>query len=123
LALTLLTLILAVAAFMGVFAVYQTLDGVVGTIESTFNYQVSAGVSDIEVMGLVQDLLSDVGEQIREVQPGVAVGLTADLTSVPEDPPDGDGETEPEERQVDLYVTGLDTSAHPLNLEYVEGDG
>ena len=39
--LTLATLTLAAAAFMGMLAVFDTLNGVVGSIETTLNYQMS----------------------------------------------------------------------------------
>ena len=119
LALTLLTLTLAVTAFMGVFAVFQTLNSVVGDFESKMNYKVSAGLADIAVEDIVQSLLTDMEEQIREIKPGVAVQLATDLTEIPVDVPE-EGIV-PEPRLADLYVTGLDTTAALVNLQFRAG--
>ncbi len=79
LALSFTTLMLSAAAFMGILAVYDTLHGVVGSIESTFNYQISFDPSNIEVMDLLRSVLTE--EQIREIKPGVAIQLQAQLDS------------------------------------------
>jgi putative ABC transport system permease protein len=123
LTLTLFTLTLAVAAFMGCFAVFQTLNKVVGQVETTLNYQISVDVSDIEVMDIVQSLLMDVKEQIREVKPGVAVQLTVDLTEVPEEQAEGAPPSNAERDITDFYVTGIDTTTDLLDLTYVAGYG
>jgi ABC-type lipoprotein release transport system permease subunit len=123
LALTLMTLILAVAAFMGVFAVFQTLNGVVGSIQTTLNYQVSTDLNDIEVMDIVQSLLMDVKEQIREVKPGVAVQLSVDLTPAPDQSQASASSASSGKSTTDLYVTGIDTSTDLQYLKLVAGDG
>ena len=128
LALTLLSLTLSVAAFMGVFAVFRTLNSVVGDIENTLNYQVSTDLTDIEVFDVVQGLLMNVQEQIRDVQPGVAVRLSADLSEPPADelgadPGDDPNGADPDPDLVDLYVTGIDTSTDLLNREFEAGTG
>ena len=119
--LTLATLTLAVAAFMGVFAVFQTLNGVVGQIQTTLNYQVSTDLNDIEVMDIVQSLLMDVKEQIREIKPGVAIQLSVVLPTNPTGLTTASAASSTE--NVDLYVTGIDTTSDLQYLKFDEGTG
>ncbi len=121
--LTLATLALAVAAFMGVFAVFQTLNGVVGQIETTLNYQVSTDLTDIEVMDIVQSLLMDVKEQIREIKPGVAIQLSVDQPTDQTSQNSADGTNSSSTETVDLYVTGIDTTSDLQYLKFEAGTG
>lgn len=110
-----LTLTLSAAAFMGVFAIFYTLNGVVGEIQTTLNFQVSVDPGSIDVMDLMQTLLTE--EQVREIQPGVAVQLHAEPVPPEPDDPDalpGDGAA--------LYVTGIDPAADLGKLVLVAGD-
>jgi putative ABC transport system permease protein len=119
--LTLATLTLAVAAFMGVFAVFQTLNGVVGQIQTTLNYQVSTDLNDIQVMDIVQSLLMDVKEQIREIKPGVAIQLSVELPT--DQTVSNASSTASSTQSVDLYVTGIDTTTDLQYLKFEAGTG
>jgi ABC-type antimicrobial peptide transport system permease subunit len=121
--LTLATLTLAVAAFMGVFAVFQTLNGVVGQIQTTLNYQVSTDLNDIEVMDIVQSLLMDVKEQIREIKPGVAIQLSVELPSDQTGSNASNAASSGDTQSVDLYVTGIDTTSDLQYLKFEAGTG
>jgi putative ABC transport system permease protein len=122
LALTALTLTFAVAAFMGVFAVFRVLNGVVGKIQSTLNYQVSVDPASINVVDLMQTLLVD--EQIREIQPDVAVQLQALRDGVTaETPSDTTTTTQDQPETTNLYVTGIDTAVDLLNIPLTAGTG
>ncbi|HVO71367.1 MAG TPA: ABC transporter permease, partial [Aggregatilineaceae bacterium] len=79
LSLTFFTLTLAVAAFMGVYAVFHTLSNVAVTLQDSLKYQIPVSHSGSDVVDLVQSLLSE--EQIREIQPGVAVQLSVEEDS------------------------------------------
>jgi ABC-type lipoprotein release transport system permease subunit len=117
LALSLLALTLAVAAFMGVFAVFETLQNVVSQIKTTLNYQISVDPANIDMIDLMQNLLLD--EQIREIQPGVAVQLEVER-SEPEALPEKGAAPSGVSY---LYVTGLDPETDLLNVILVEGTG
>ena len=121
LALTLMTLTLSVAAFMGMFAVFQTLNHVVGSIRTTLNYQVSVDPANIEAMDLLQGVFTDMEEHIREMRPGVAVRLQAHLPENGDDPSDDPEDVET--RAEDLFVTGIDPSQDLRDLAYEAGTG
>ena len=121
LALSFTTLTLSVAAFMGILAVYDTLHGVVGSIESTFNYQISFDPSNIEVMDLLRSVLTE--EQIREIKPGVAIQLQTQLDGTAPDATSSSTASQKESRLVDLYVTALNTRTDLLNVVLQEGTG
>ncbi len=121
LALTLLTLTLAIAAFMGMFAVFQTLNNVVGKIQTTLNYQVSVDPTNIEAIDLLQGLFTDVEEHIREIRPGVAVQLQVNLPDGVDQPPaDPAGD---QTRTENMYVTGIDPAQDLRDLQYDTGTG
>ena len=133
LALTLLTLTLAVAAFMGMFAVFNTLNGVVGYIQNKLDKPISVNPGSIEVVDLMQSLLTE--EPIQEIRPGVAVELTAEIDqheepANPEAPdnvassqPDTPSQTSSNNGAVDLYVTGIDTTTELADLTLIDGTG
>jgi ABC-type antimicrobial peptide transport system permease subunit len=121
LALSFVTLTLSVAAFMGILAVYDTLNGVVGSIESTFNYQMSFDPGSIEVMNLLRSVLTE--EQIREIKPGVAIQLQAEQDDPSGAPASDGGTSQKNSRLVDLYVTALNTRTDLLNVVLQEGSG
>lgn len=134
--LTVLTLTFAVAAFMGVFAVFRILHGVVGSIQSTLNYQVSVNPGNINVTDLMQTLFVD--EQIREIQPGVAIQLQAehDNTDI-STPVPGEIRAESAAGEIPLstpalqsqpktsklYVTGIDAATDLPDIPLTDGTG
>ncbi len=134
LALTVLTLTLAVAAFMGMFAVFNMLNDVIGYVEHKLDQPVSFNPGNIEVIDLMQSLLTE--EPIQEIRPGVAVELTAEVAPPVEElvdagplsdaPPEESGEAaqaDSGDTTAQLYVTGIDTTSDLLDLTLAEGTG
>jgi len=134
LALTLLTLTLAVAAFMGMFAVFNMLNDVVGYVENKLDHPVSVNPGNIEVIDLMQSLLTE--EPIQEIRPGVAVELTAVFAPQPEEPADTEPvrnvvpdesqdmlQAESDDETAQIYVTGIDTTTELVDLTLDEGTG
>lgn len=119
LALTVLALVLASAAFMGMFAVFFVLNGVIGDIREKLNVEISLDPTQLEVLDLVQStFMSPDDSQIRTIQPGVAVELpvSSDAKSIKA------GEDD-DESQPSIYVTGVDTTTDLEQLHIVEGAG
>jgi ABC-type antimicrobial peptide transport system permease subunit len=119
LVLTFFTLTLAVATFMGVFAVFNTLNDVVDNVRTKLNRQVAIDPAQIEVRDLMQQIFLD--EQIQEIQPGVAVELEAELPPSEEQTENSGSGTEAGDGIERLYVTGLDTTTDLLNVVLTEG--
>jgi putative ABC transport system permease protein len=118
LSLTFFTLTLAVAAFMGVYAVFHTLSNVAVTLQDSLKYQIPVSHSGSDVVGLVQSLLSE--EQIREIQPGVAVQLSVEQDG--SQSPSSSAQA-PDGQQTHIYVTGIDTSTDLSLIKLVDGTG
>jgi putative ABC transport system permease protein len=118
LSLTFFTLTLAVAAFMGVYAVFHTLNNVAVTLQDSLKYQLPVNRGGSDVASLVQSLLSE--EQIREIQPGVAVQLSVEQDG---SQTASSSDTSPGSQQSHIYVTGIDTSTDLLLIKLVDGEG
>lgn len=116
--LTMFSLSLAAAAFMGMFAVFYVLNGVIVDIRDTLNVAVSVTNADIEVLDVVQSLLSDQREQIRTIEPGVAVELKADG---PAEDTENETETPGIVNGEGIFVTGVTTESDLSNLTLIEG--
>lgn len=118
LALTVLALVLASAAFMGMFAVFFVLNGVIGDIREKLNVEISLDPTQLEVLDLVQStFISPDDNQIRSIQPGVAVELpiTVDAEAFKTSDDDAPQQT--------IYVTGIDTAADLDRIPITEGVG
>jgi len=117
LALTILTLTLAVSAFMGMFAVFYTLNSVIHDVRDRLNYKAILDPTHLEMQDLMQSLL--ISDPVRQIQPGVAIELRLNWP----DPAVTDGsaaETADEENNR-LFVTGIDTQTALDNLVIIEG--
>lgn len=115
LTMTMLSLALAAAAFMGMFSVFYILRNVIVDIRDTLDVP-----ENIEVLNVVQGLLSDQREQIRTIEPGVAVevgveSLPAETESQNEE---ASAATENGER---IFVTGIDEETDLSNLTLIQG--
>ncbi len=75
LALTVATLTLAVAAFMGVFAVFSSLNEVLGGIFDAFGYEIQVNPSNVQNFEEVRGLILNNVEGTSEVYPGVGYAL------------------------------------------------
>lgn len=113
LALTTLSLALAVAAFMGVFAVFHTLNRVVTGMRDTLNYEVATDVQALELLRIAQGIPT-AEDEIREIEPGVAIKLQANPQG---EAPEEDGVNSTSEDD-SLFVTGIAAANLPdLQLE------
>lgn len=132
LAISILALTLATAAFMGVFALFFSLNQVLGNIRDQLDYQLSLQSS--ELLDTVQELIARPSEGIRTIQPGVAI----ELELVP-DPAEANDEAEAEDGvllpleevmeiamdnpQDRLFVTGIDTIEDQDIIQLEDGSG
>lgn len=114
LALTTLTLTLAVGAFMGVTALFASLDEAIETIFDTFNTEIQMTTQEAEDPQQVQQILMENVDGIASISPGygVSVGL--------------DGYTAPENsfsagNQVQAF--GIDPTAGMINFRLTSGIG
>lgn len=113
--LTMLALVMASAAFMGMFAVFFVLNGVINDIREKLHLEISLDPTQLEVLDLVQATFITPDEnQIRAIQPGVAVQLPVELQS------DAVKSDEPHPM---MYVTGIDTTTDLEQVNVVEGVG
>lgn len=113
--LTVLALVMASAAFMGMFAVFFVLNGVINDIREKLHVEISLNPTQLEVLDLVQATFITPDEnQIRAIQPGVAVQLPVELQ------PDTVKSDEPHPT---IYVTGIDTTTDLAQVNVVEGVG
>ncbi|WP_324393420.1 ABC transporter permease [Aggregatilinea sp.] len=103
LALTTLSLALAVAAFMGVFAVFHTLNRVVTGMRETLNYDVATDVQALELLRIAQGIPAT-EDEIREIEPGVAIKVN--VAPLEETPPD-DGSEPSASEDNSIFVTGV----------------
>ena len=107
LALTTLSLALAVAAFMGVFAVFHTLNRVVTGMRDTLNYEVATDVQAQELLRIAQGIPA-AEDEIRAIEPGVAIKVRAN----PQDEAPAQNGVDPVSEDNSLFVTGI----APANL-------
>lgn len=118
LALTLLTLTLATASFMGMYAVFDRLNGVITDIRAELRLDFSVDTARLSVFSVMQSLLSE--EPISEIQPGVAVEVTVN-------DPVGDAETTEEtaasEEAPHIFVTAVDPMTNTRDITLIEGTG
>ncbi len=112
LAMTFLSLALASAAFMGMFAVFYVLRNVIVDIRDTLDVP-----ANIEVLDVVQGLITDQGEQIRSVERGVAVEIEVQLPM-----PDAEAENAEEAPENPrIFATGVDEASDLSRLTLIEG--
>lgn len=76
LALTGITLTMANGAFMGIFAVFFGLSGLVDSTFSTFGYQIALSPNEGQEFETVKTLLLDNVDGIAEIEPGINLAIT-----------------------------------------------
>jgi putative ABC transport system permease protein len=113
--LTVITLMLAASAFMGVFAMFTVIQSEMDKLFKTFHYSISVLPTEAQDFDTVRQLIVDTGD-VKEVLPGVGssvriLNLNDTATAV--------GPSSEEE----LDTFGFDPSTNMLELTYQEGSG
>lgn len=113
LALTGLTLTAAVGAFMGVSAVFLSLNDEIDNIFDTFNLHLSFEPNELQDFDEIAQLLEENIEGIAVIQPGYDAGIEILREEA----------TDPEDNTTNIFVTGYDTRLDTIQLDLIEGDG
>lgn len=108
--LTWLTLTLAIAGFMGVFAIFSSANQKIAGVYDSFGYQISVSPTEQQDFDELEAIIKDV-DGIRAVYPGVGaqVGL--------------EGYLNPMSQTNHLPVIGFDPATDTFNLDYEAGTG
>ena len=109
LVLTWLTLTLAVAAFMGIFAMFASIDKELGGIFDTFGYEVAVVPNERQDFDQVSALISEGVDGIKAIDPGV--GLAVEL----------EGYVNPDFEMGQLDMSGFDPATDSLVLDIEAG--
>ena len=109
LVLTWLTLTLAVAGFMGIFAVFASIDKEIGGIFDAFSFEIDVTPNERQDFEQVRTLILEGVAGIEAVHPGV--GLAVEL----------EGYVDPDFETGQLEITGFDPSTDTLDLDIEEG--
>ncbi len=110
LALTVITLALAVTAFMGVSAVFVRINQVLNEILDTFAFEVQVQPTQSQPLEVIEPLILDNVQAVEKVYPGTALSVQID------------GYLSQFTNTSQLILSGLDTTAPLLTLELTEGD-
>ena len=109
LVLTWLTLTLAVAAFMGIFAMFASIDKEFDGVFDAFGYEVGVAPNERQDFDQVSALISEGVDGIKAIYPGV--GLAVEL----------EGYVNPDFQTGQLDMIGFDPSTDSLNLNIEAG--
>lgn len=109
LVLTWLTLTLAVAAFMGIFAMFASIDKEIGGLFDAFGYEVSVVPNEREDFDQVSALISEGVDGIKAIHPGV--GLAVEL----------EGYVSQDFETGQLQMIGFDPATDTLDLDIESG--
>lgn len=113
--LTMITLTLAAAAFMGVYAVFSRITSEIGKLYKTFNYDILIIPTEGQDYARIKDMVLDV-DSVKEVTPGV--GFTVKLLDL-SGTPITIGQTDSNE----LQAFGHDPASDTFKFTYDEGTG
>jgi len=111
LALTGLTLTLAVASFMGIFGVFFSMNTIISGVFEAFGYQITVSPNGAQDLDEVRALILENVDAAREVYP--AVGVSIEL----------EGFVDPQFNTGQLQVIGFDPATDSLDLEMDSGTG
>lgn len=114
LALTVITLTLAAAAFMGVFAMFTLITNEIDKLYDTFDYEITIVPNEPQDFEQVRTQVKSI-EGVEEVLPGVAFNV--DIIDLGETVLDVDTDT------TTVPAFGFDPSNSPFHLTYEEGTG
>ena len=109
LALTWLTLTLAVAAFMGIFAVFASIDKTISGVFDAFDYEAAVTPNERQDFEQVRTLILDGVPAVEAVHPGV--GLAVEL----------EGYVSQDFETGQLEMVGIDPAAGSVDLDLVAG--
>ncbi len=110
LALTVVTLALAVTAFMGVSAVFVRINQVLNEILDAFAFEVQVQPTQSQPLETIESLILENVQAVEKVYPGTALSVQID------------GYLSQFTNTSQLILSGLDTTAPLLTLELTEGD-
>jgi putative ABC transport system permease protein len=113
--LTVITLMLAASAFMGVFAMFTVVQSEIDKLFDTFRYQIAILPTEAQDYDTVSQLITQTGD-IKEVLPGV--GASIQILDF-----NGTALTFGPEGSEDLQTFGYDPSTSMLEFTYQEGTG
>ena len=109
LVLTWLTLTLAIAAFMGIFAMFASIDKEIDGVFDAFGYEVAVTPNERQDFDQVRTLIVEGVAGVEAVDPGV--GLAVDL----------EGYVNPDFETGQLQILGFDPATDSLNLDIEAG--
>lgn len=114
LALTILTLTLAAGAFMGVTALFASLDEAIETIFDTFNTEIQMTTQEAEDPARVQQILMDNIDSIASISPGYGVSVALEGYSAPENSFSAGNQ---------VQAFGIDPAGGIINFRLTSGTG
>lgn len=113
--LTVITLMLAASAFMGVFAMFTEVQNEIDKLFETFNYQIGIVPTEAQDFETVRQLIAET-DGVKEVLPGV--GFSIRILDF-----DGTPLELGEQGSQDLETFGFDPNTDMLKLTYTKGEG
>jgi putative ABC transport system permease protein len=113
-AFTALTLIVAAGAFMGVFAVFDSIDSVLNSFFDTFNFQFVLSPTDFQKVDQVQNLVLNQFDQLSSKGLYSTIAIDMDGFSKEFDPSTGPPA---------LFAAGFDPSTNAYDLKLTAGHG
>jgi putative ABC transport system permease protein len=111
LSMTVITLTLAVASFMGVYAVFDSLNKAIGNIYDAFGYEIQVTPAELEEYTRIKGLILNASAEIQDVYPAVGISLQVE------------GYKDPQLGTNQLSITGLDPSTPTFAFNLKEGTG
>jgi putative ABC transport system permease protein len=111
LALTGLTLTLAVAAFMGIFGVFFSMNTLMADVFDAFGYQVTVSPNGAQDLDEMRALILGENDAVKAVYPGVDVSVELE------------GFVDPQFGSGQLHVLGFDPATDTFDLEMESGTG
>jgi len=109
-ALTSLTLVLAVTAFMSIFSIFSSMRDEIGNIYDDIGYDITVTPNEYHDFGQVKGILDNV-EGVQRTYPGVGTQVSVE------------GYVDPFFKTSQLQAFGFDPSTDTLNLNYKSGTG
>jgi putative ABC transport system permease protein len=109
--LTWLTLMLAVAAFMGVFSVFSSLNEQIASIFDTFGYDLVVSPNEGQNFDQVRALILEGVEEVEDVYPGG--GLMVEV----------EGYFDPQRETSSMWASGYDPGTGTFDFDYEQGTG
>jgi len=111
LAMTVITLTLAVGSFMGVYAVFDSLNQTIGNIYDAYGYEIQVTPAELEDYARLKSLILIASTDVEDVYPGVGISLQVE------------GYKDPQLGTNQLSMLGLDPSTTTFKFNLKEGTG